>query len=660
MSSIFLQREVGHLFGGSDSAQFTATPLLGDQITTLPNQLQAAVRHNVSKAFQHCVTVSAVISGAAILVSLIGYNTTHDNIKQEIRDLRSQDAPITQQRPARRRSLNSLELGSMASLVAIKSSTAEDDKMLLITPFVFSASSKQNLLEKLASCQEYLERNPGTNPIDLAWTLHRHQPQLQFRIALPATSISALCSNLARIAVNPMLDLRPAAARNGGGRMLGVFSGQGAQWARMGAEIIEKSAFAADILVSLDYALSQLPEEDRPHWKLRDELLASASLSNVKAAAFAPVLSTAVQIILVDLLYLSGIRFAAVVGHSSGEIAAAYAAGRLSASDAIGIAYYCGLYSHLASGIGGAAGAMLAVHMSFQDGKLLCNTDSFKGRISIAACNSPSSITFSGDERSIAELETSLMRSQRFSKRLPVDKAYHSHHMLPCTQRYLQSLRFLSGKGKWVDTTSDWVSSVYPDRPLTEMANVDGRYWVENILSTVLFSQAVQRALRLDPFDAVIEVGPHTVLKGHVRDTTLQSVNVALPYTGLLQRNKDANQTFTGALGYVWARVANLNIDFERYERAVTGLRSYRSISDLPVCWADEQALTSHALLYEESQTNTPPSREMSKGIGPTQPVAHVARQRTLSTAVVQDPARESIRGTNTQLRHTLFTTLSI
>src|SRR4029077_4292414 len=120
-------------------------------------------------------------------------------------------------------------------------------------------------------------------------------------------------------------------------RVLGIFTGQGAQWATMGGHLIRSSAFVRERLEKLEESLATLPETDRPTWSLKEATLADASSSRIGEAALSQPLCTAIQIILADLLRSAGIEFTAVVGHSSGEIAAAYAAGFISAHDAIRI-----------------------------------------------------------------------------------------------------------------------------------------------------------------------------------------------------------------------------------------------------------------------------------------------------------------------------------
>lgn len=148
-------------------------------------------------------------------------------------------------------------------------------------------------------------------------------------------------------------------------RILGVFTGQGAQWPSMSRELLSSSRVFRDSVQRLQKVLDECP--DPPSWSIKNELMASASDSRLQEAAVSQPLCTALQIGLVDLLKVSGVEFHGVVGHSSGEIGAAYAAGRLTARDAILIAYYRGVHAKLASGLNGSKGSMMAAGLDVEE-----------------------------------------------------------------------------------------------------------------------------------------------------------------------------------------------------------------------------------------------------------------------------------------------------
>lgn len=225
---------------------------------------------------------------------------------------------------------------------------------------------------------------------NLLYTLHSRRSTLPFRFSVSASTADQLSSKIDFIVSNKDKDVGNRISTNTPS-ILGIFTGQGAQWANMGRELVLSSPHVRGIIARLDERLSQLPPDDRPSWTLNEELSVECSKSRLNEAEISQPICTAIQIVLVDLLHASGINFKAVVGHSSGEMGAAYAAGYVSASDAITIAYYRGFYAHL--GRAKKPGAMLAAGTSLEDATELCEFPELEGRICVAACNSSESVS---------------------------------------------------------------------------------------------------------------------------------------------------------------------------------------------------------------------------------------------------------------------------
>ncbi len=313
----------------------------------------------------------------------------------------------------KRASVNSFGFGGTNSHAILESydkpvNVLVADFTTLFTPFVFSAVSNQSLRASLSAYAVHLDAHPEIGVRDLAYTLRERRSIFPYRVSFPATALDELKSKIVTRLEDKdsSLGVRTLGRSGALSKILAVFTGQGAQYARMGADLIEQSPFAQRIVQALEADLAELPSEDRPSWSLQAEILADASASRVNEAAVSQPLCTAVQIMLVDLLRSANVHFDAVVGHSSGEIAAAYAAGYLTARNAIFIAYYRGLRCiHAVSPNGNVKGAMLAVGTSMEDATELCEMDEFTGRIIVAAINSSSSVTISGDEDAIEELQ---------------------------------------------------------------------------------------------------------------------------------------------------------------------------------------------------------------------------------------------------------------
>ncbi|KAI1298194.1 hypothetical protein F5Y03DRAFT_386702 [Xylaria venustula] len=453
------------------------------------------------------------------------------------------------------------------------------------TLFVFSAASDDALRANLEAYVAYLDEYTETNIHDLAYTLRERRSVLPYRATFSASTLEELKSGIqARLADRNGSGLSVRireTTSTGASTILGVFTGQGAQYARMGAELIDKSPLARGIFQTLEDHLAQLPEEDRPSWSLLAELLADPSVSRVGEAIVSQPLCTAVQIVLVDLLHCAKIHFDAVVGHSSGEIAAAYAAGFISARDAILVAYYRGLYcKYAASPNGDMGGGMLAVGISLEDATELCEEEEFFGRINVAASNSSTNVTISGDEDAIDELAVVLDDERKFNRRLRVDKAYHSRHMLPCVDRYIAKLRNAGIKALPGRDRCTWFSSVYDGRAINHLTDqLSDLYWAENMTKRVAFSQAIGAAVAVlavqgeDAPNVVLEVGPHPALAGPAMQTIQELVERQVPYHGTLLRGGDATITFSECLGFLWTHLGNSSVSLGSCDCALKGVK---------------------------------------------------------------------------------------
>ena len=461
------------------------------------------------------------------------------------------------------------------------------------TPFVFSALSETSLVALLEQYSEILKNHH--NDIDaanLAWTLHSRRSQFPVKTAFSALTIQQLSSKIdnklaavkqnAGTAIGTRSTGKPAAPR-----ILGIFTGQGAQWPGMGAQLIHSSIFVRQRVQHLEDSLATLPPSDRPQWHLKDEMLAGADTSRIAEAALSQPLCTAIQIILIDLLQTAGITFASVIGHSSGEIAAAYAAGFISAHDAIRIAYYRGLYARLACNYkNGQKGAMLAVGTSWEDVEELLALQAFKGRLAIAAHNSSASVTLSGDADAIVHAKKLFEEEKKFARILKVDTAYHSHHMFTSGGPYVDALRACKIRVN-CDRSNicTWFSSVVPSakamEPIEELQDV---YWRDNMTSTVLFAAAVKNAISSDEqINLALEIGPHAALRGPAIQNISDVRQNVLPYSGVLSRGMDDIEALSDALGFVWTLLGAKGLDLQSYEKTVTGeSRPHKLVVGLP------------------------------------------------------------------------------
>ena len=343
-----------------------------------------------------------------------------------------------------------------------------------------------------------------------------------------------------------------------------VFTGQGAQWHAMGRQLIEHCQLFKQTLERCDATLQRLP--DSPDWSCIDELCKPAEDSRLSQSYFSQPICAALQLGIVELLRAWGVTPSAVVGHSSGEIVAAYCAGVLSFESAIICAYYRGFY--MSKGVGKAAsarGAMMAVGLSETEGKAELKV--YKGRISLAAINSPSSLTFSGDEDAVLELKQELERRKIFVRRLRVEQAFHSHHMQPLASAFEQALSRVSDF-QCHTARIPFCSSVTARDSRARKMNAE--YWALNMTGTVMFSDALTDIL-VDEEDeqnieVLVEIGAHPALRGPSNEV-LKSMNLKIPYLASLTREDPAFHSLLATAGQLFSMgfpvdLAAVNGDF--------------------------------------------------------------------------------------------------
>ncbi|KAI3109622.1 hypothetical protein CBS147333_5269 [Penicillium roqueforti] len=526
--------------------------------------------------------------------------------------------PVLPSGVPRRASVNSFGFGGTnahAILEAYERPVVPRDRdQVNFTPFILSATSEASLTRNLTSFAEYLQENPAVNIRDVSWTLYSRRSRLAFSTIVAGATTERLLANIqARLEetdAKAPLAVRHHQSQTENPRVLGVFTGQGAQWATMGRELL-KSAKVREIVQGLDLALQRLPSNDRPRWTLLKEFMTDALASRIKEAEISQPMCTAVQIILVQLLRGAGVTLDSVVGHSSGEIAAAYAAGFFSADDAICIAYYRGLCSRSARGPDGQKGAMMAVGTSLEDALELCKEPEFHGRISVAAVNSSASVTLSGDAEAIEQAKAVFDEEKKFVRILAVDKAYHSHHMRACSDQYISSLKNLNIKiGHPPPSAPVWYSSVREGN-ITVAGALDlaDTYWSDNMVHPVLFAQAVESATAgHGPFTLAIEVGPHPALRGPTLQIIQDLLDASLDYTGTLQRGSHDLEAMSGCLGYLWQTLPPSSVDLCRYDALLSDGSQPQIVKDMPsYAWDHDRIFWYESRLWKATRSRSTP-----------------------------------------------------
>ncbi|KAL4999764.1 hypothetical protein BDV10DRAFT_200455 [Aspergillus recurvatus] len=308
-----------------------------------------------------------------------------------------------------------------------------------------------------------------------------------------------------------------------------VFTGQGAQYTGMGLGLLAYPIFA-QTLKQIDC----LYKRYGCSWSLFDELHRS---ENIDKPEYSQALSSAVQIALVELLKSFDISPTAVVGHSSGEIAAAYTSGALTLESACKVAYFRGkLVEGLRLRSLALPGAMLSINTA--EGEII----------------SPLNCTLSGPEWAIDTVKEQADMDGIFAQKLRTGVAYHSSYMNAIAEEYASTMGTLDGPAV-AGCSIPMVSSV-TGQPVSPSSLTEPRYWVDNLVSPVRFADAIQfianektlGAVGLNAITDFMEIGPHPALRRPIQDT-LHHAKSKARYMNTLHRNQDSLASVMAASG---------------------------------------------------------------------------------------------------------------
>jgi zearalenone synthase (highly reducing iterative type I polyketide synthase) len=461
--------------------------------------------------------------------------------------------------------------------------------------FVFGAPDESALRRMIQRFDDYLSSKASNAELQiafernlfldrLAYTLSNRRSKFSWKASVTATTIAGLQEALST-ANSAVIKRTPDSAR-----LAFVFTGQGAQWAKMGMELMSYPVFSDSVHEADNYLRTHLGSE----WSVITELQRDKSDSNVHLARISQPVCTVLQIALVELLKSWNIKPAGVVGHSSGEIAAAYCYGALSREDAWSVAYWRGkICSELNQDAPHVKGAMMAVGLSSEAAEeYIANVKT--GKIVVACINSPFSVTISGDESGIDELQKLLSADAVFCRKLVVENAYHSPHMELIAEKYLQQISIISTSEAVVAKNNHVkMASSVTGELISGPAELGPAYWVKNFVSPVRFSEAVavllkdsnsrrRRRARVgeSAFDLLLEVGPHAALNGPIRQILRHHEISTVTYTAILNRGEDATKSALHATGELY--IHGVPVIVSAVNKQATQTPSSTPLIDLP------------------------------------------------------------------------------
>lgn len=387
-----------------------------------------------------------------------------------------------------------------------------------------------------------------------------------------------------------------------------VFTGQGAQYAGMAKELLFQSPVFIETIRRLDGHLQALPGNKAPKWTLEQTILDAPDVSQINHVTRSQPVCTAIQVSLVEVLRTWGVQPISTVGHSSGEIAAAYAAGFLTERQAILVAYFRG-YS---TGQLRSNGCMMVAALTVEAATELILQQDLKSEVCVACVNSPESITLSGPNEAIDVLYRYLQHQKTFSRKIETGgRAYHSFMMKEISPLYEsllapymekaavgighESMTFHTTMYSSVGTSGEKLRVFNNSLELTTTG-----YWCENLETSVQFSSAVVNLVAAAGSKThLIEIGPHAALKGPIDQirTKLNLSREQLPYNSTLRRNEDADRCMKILAGNLF-NLGNA-IKFLPVNNSTSDIQSLKPVHDLPsypwdytagLLWAEPRA----------------------------------------------------------------------
>jgi myxalamid-type polyketide synthase MxaD len=404
---------------------------------------------------------------------------------------------------------------------------------------VLSAQSAASLHDAARRLRMALLESPTVKLFDLASALVAKRGAFMRRVGFVASSIPALIEKLGAY----VEEAKPMSNEGAGSvprKLVFVFPGQGSQWMGMGRQLLAEEPAFREHFESCEAAI-----QAELGWSVVSELMADEATSRMHRMDVVQPLLFAFQVALARTWQAWGVNPDAVLGHSMGEIAAAYIAGALTLPDAVAI--IC-RRSRLLRRISGK-GAMALVELSVDEARAAIH--GFESRVSIAVSNGSRSTVLSGDPEALAEITETLTSRNVFVRPVNVDVASHSPQVEPLLPELLTELRMLEPTRAQLPMLSTVTGLDVAGSEL------DATYWADNLRQPVQFARGVSLLLERG-FTDFLEVSPHPLLTGAIErlreDAGVEGVALAS-----MRREQPERSALLDALGALFVQGYTLN-----------------------------------------------------------------------------------------------------
>ncbi|WP_433683183.1 SDR family NAD(P)-dependent oxidoreductase [Nocardia sp. CA-119907] len=428
---------------------------------------------------------------------------------------------------------------------AVGSAASTVDGAVGAVPWVVSARSESGIGAQAARLLEWLQRHPELDAVDVAHSLLATRAQMEWRGSVVGRNRADLLAGLAALAdpTAPTAAVEPTIGRAEQRRIAFVFPGNGSQWEGMALGLLDSGGAFAESIAECEAALA--PYVD---WSLTAVLRGSSAAPRLDRVDVVQPALFAVMVSLARMWQAAGVEPDVVIGHSHGEIAAAYIAGGLSLSDA---ARVVALRSRALADELAGHGGMVSIGLSAD--AVRERLSAYGDRLSLAAVNGPAQSVVSGDVSAVADFLADCARDGVWARRVPIDYASHSKAIERIRARLLAELEPVRPRSGSVP----FFSTVFADR--LDTAELDAEYWYRSEREPIRFADAVT-ALLADGITGFIEASPHPVLMMGI-GLTAEAAGAAegVAVVGSLRRGAGGPQRFLASLAQAYC--AGMRVD---------------------------------------------------------------------------------------------------
>jgi polyketide synthase 12 len=487
-----------------------------------------AMRHEMLPATLHVDSPSPHVDWSAGQVSLL-----------------TEPHPWPADGKARRAGVSSFGISGTNAHVIIEAAPptdapAEEPAKPVAVPWVVSAKTAGALGKQATRLSEFVAPRRELDPVDVGWSL-AGRSTFEHRAVVVGSDREQLLAGLAELAGGLPGAYVVHGSATPAGKTVFVFPGQGSQWLGMGVELLDAAPIFAQHMQDCADAFAEFVD-----WSLLDVLRGAPDAPGLDRVDVVQPALFAVMVSLAGLWRSIGVRPDAVIGHSQGEIAAAYVAGALSLRDAARVVT---LRSNLLRELAGRGGmASLACDID-QARELLAP---FGDRISIAAINGRSAVVVSGDVEGLEALVRTCTERAMRARRIDVDYASHSVEVEAIREQLANVLAGIEPQSSRTAFFSTVTGSLF------DTAGLDADYWYRNIRQTVEFDQAVRNACQ-QGYRTFIESSPHPALIAGIEDTVTDhgADPIVIPTLGrddggFARFLTSAAQAFVSGVGVDW------------------------------------------------------------------------------------------------------------